>query len=140
MCLNRKIRINRMELKDKKYYRIREVSELLDIPITTLRFWDNVFPQLKPNRTQSGHRRYSLADIDTIKRIIFLLREKRMSLEYAKNDLNNYRKYSPRHDIACKSPGDVLRLLSDIKKRTDDAHIIVRIEAIERYLTNEFNY
>lgn len=118
----------------KTYYRIREVSELLDISITTLRFWDSVFPQLKPNRTQSGHRRYTSTDIDLIKRIKFLLRDKKMSLKYVKNYLDNYRKYQPRREFACKSSDDVMRLLSEIKARTEDAHIIVRIEAVEKYL------
>lgn len=123
---------------DKIYYRTREVSELLDVPMTTLRFWDRVFPQLKRIRTrsQSGHRRYTQTDIEVIKRIKFLLRDKKMSIEYVKNDLDNYRIYSPRRDITCKSHNDIMRLLSEVKKRTEDAHIIVRIEAMERYLSN----
>lgn len=121
----------------KIYYRIREVSELLDIPISTLRFWDSTFPQLKTNRIQSGHRRYSLADIEKVKRIKFLLREKKTSIEYVMNDLDNYRKHSPRRAFTCKSPDDVARLLSEVKGRTEDAHIIARIEAVENYLHNK---
>lgn len=121
---------------NKAYYRIREVAQLLDVPISTLRFWDSVFPQLNPTRLQSGHRRYTSTDIDLIKRIKFLLRDKKMSLEYAKNDLDKYRKCQPRCEFACKSSNDVMRLLSEIKARTEDAHIIVRVETIEKYLTN----
>ena len=119
---------------NKIYYRAREVSELLDIPITTLQFWVRMFPQLKPDQNQLGYRRYNSADIETIKRIKFLLREKKMSIEYAKTCLDNYRKYPPKRSIACKSTNDVMRLLSEIKGRTEDAHIIVRLEAVEKYL------
>lgn len=125
-----------MEIK-KRYYRIHEVSELIDIPITTIRYWESVFPQLEPDRTPTGHRRYNHEDFEILKRIKFLLREKKMSLEYAKNDLNNYRKYPPRYDFACKSIDDVMHLLSEIKARTEDAHIIMRVEAIEKYLMNK---
>lgn len=121
----------------KIYYRIHEVSELIDIPITTIRYWESEFPQLAPKRTPTGHRRYNTKDLEIIKRIKFLLREKKTSLDYAKSDLANYRKYPPRRGIACKSSDDVMRLLSEIKGRTEDAHTIVRIEAIERYLRTE---
>lgn len=122
---------------NKRYYRIHEVSELVNIPVTTIRYWESEFPQLAPKRTPTGHRRYNTKDLEIIKRIKFLLREKKMSLDHAKRDLANYRKYPPRHGIACKSPDDVMRLLSEIKGRTEDAHAIVRIEAIERYLRTE---
>lgn len=122
-----------MDIK-KKYYRIREVSELLDIPISTIRYWESEFPQLAPKRTPTGHRRYNQGNIEVLKRIKFLLREKKMSLDYAKTYLANYRKYPPRRIIACKSNNDVMRLLAEVKGRTEDPHIIVMIEAIERFL------
>lgn len=126
-----------MEVK-KRYYRIHEVSELIDIPITTIRYWESEFPQLAPERTPTGHRRYNTKDLEIIKRIKFLLREKKSSLDYAKSDLANYRKYPPRRRIVCKSNNDVLRLLAEVKGRTEDPHIIVRIEAIEKYLTDKY--
>lgn len=122
-----------MEVK-KRYYRIHEVSELIDIPISTIRYWESEFPQLAPKRTPTGHRRYNQGNIEVLKRIKFLLRENKMSLDYAKTYLANYRKYPPRGRIACKSNNDVTRLLAEVKGRTEDPHIIVRIEAIERFL------
>lgn len=121
-----------MEVK-KIYYSIQEISELLNIPTSTLYFWIKMFPQLKPAK----YKRYSSADVEIMKRIQFLLREKKMSIEYARNYLENYRKHPPRRRIACKSNNDIMRLLAEIKGRTEDAHIIVMIEAIERYLTKE---
>lgn len=114
---------------------MREIVAMLNIPATTLRFWEDTFPQLSPERTPSRQRLYTSSDIEIINRIKFLLREKGLSLEYAKNNLNNYRKYPPRHEIACKPLDDVMCLLSDVKGRTKDAHIIVRIESVVRYLS-----
>ena len=37
-----------MEEFDKKYYKIREVAEILGIPVSTLRFWETRFTVIKP--------------------------------------------------------------------------------------------
>ncbi|MDE6117941.1 MAG: MerR family transcriptional regulator [Duncaniella sp.] len=36
------------ELSEKKYYKIREVAEMLGIPASTLRFWEKQFTIIKP--------------------------------------------------------------------------------------------
>ena len=41
----------------KVYYSIKEVSELLHVPLPTLRFWEREVRQLQP-RTNAGHTRY----------------------------------------------------------------------------------
>ena len=43
----------------KTYYRIREAVAMLNIPASTLRFWEDTFEQLEPHRTPSGQRRYT---------------------------------------------------------------------------------
>ena len=35
-----------MRSTEKKYYKIKEVSEMLDIPISTLHFWERQFTVL----------------------------------------------------------------------------------------------
>lgn len=55
----------------KLYYKIREVGEMLDVPMPTLRYWEKEVNSLKP-RTIRGHRYYTQDDIDLIRRIIFL--------------------------------------------------------------------
>ena len=35
---------------EKSFYKIREVAELLDIPASTLRFWEKKFTIIKPHR------------------------------------------------------------------------------------------
>lgn len=49
-------------------YSIGKVSKILNIPVTTLRFFEENFPYLiKPTRTKGGHRRYTTEDIKTFK-------------------------------------------------------------------------
>lgn len=68
----------------KTYYKIGEVSALLNISISTLRFWEDTFVQLTPLRTEKGTRKYRPEDVEVCKRIKHLLRDKGYSLEYAK--------------------------------------------------------
>lgn len=119
----------------KSYYKIGEVSETLDLPVPTLRYWEREFEQLDPFRTPGGTRKYRPEDVEMCKLIKHLLRDKGYSLEYAKKELADYRKYPPRHHFVCKSVDDVLRLLSEAKSRCEDAHAIARIEAVTQWLT-----
>lgn len=119
---------------NKSYYKIGEVSAMLDVPVSTLRFWEDTFEQLDPFRTPGGTRKYRPEDVEMCKLIKHLLRDKGFSLEYAKKELNDYRRYPPRHPFSCKSVDDALRLLSEAKSRCEDAHAVARIEAVEGWI------
>ena len=54
---------------DKRYYKIKEVSEILNLPQSTLRFWETQFPLLKPKRNDGGTRFYTPGDIEVLKMI-----------------------------------------------------------------------
>lgn len=123
-----------MPSPNKSYYKIGEVSAMLDVPVSTLRFWEDTFEQLDPFRTQGGMRKYRPEDVEMCKLIKHLLRDKGLSLEYAKKELADYRKYPPRHPFVCKSADDALRLLSEAKSRCEDAHAVARIEAVEGWI------
>ncbi len=49
---------------------IREVSRLTGINPVTLRAWERRYGLIQPTRTESGHRLYSRADIQTVHRIL----------------------------------------------------------------------
>lgn len=119
----------------KSYYKIGEVSAMLNIPISTLRFWEDTFEQLNPFRTPGGMRKYRPEDVEMCRLIKHLLRDKGYSLEYAKKELANFRKYPPRKPFVCKSADDALRLLSEAKSRCgEDAHAVARVEAVEGWI------
>lgn len=130
-----------MEMKDneKKYYKIGEVSAMLDVPISTLRFWEDTFEQLDPFRTPGGTRKYRPEDVEMCKLIKHLLRVKGYSLEYAKTKL--YEFYATgqlnveEQVFVCKSSKDALRLLSALKIKCEgDAYAVARIEAVEGWI------
>lgn len=72
-----------MEEFTKKYYKISEVSEIVDEPASTLRYWETVFPQLKVKRNDRGTRFYTPGNIDTLRRIKYLLNDRGLKIEAA---------------------------------------------------------
>lgn len=124
-----------MPTPKKTYYRIREVVAMLNIPASTLRFWEDTFEQLEPHRTPTGQRRYTPENVEVCKLIKHLLRDKGYSLEYAKKELEAYRKCPPRNDFVCKSADDALNLLREVTNMVDgNLHAESRIKAVERWI------
>jgi DNA-binding transcriptional MerR regulator len=52
---------------------IRVLSELTEVPATTLRAWERRYGLLKPKRTPKGHRLYDGADLETVRQVVQLL-------------------------------------------------------------------
>lgn len=121
----------------KQYYSIGEVSQLLEVPIYTLRFWEDSFPMFNPNRSPKGTRRYTQADVKLAATIKELLYDKGLKIDAAVIFLNkNYRKQPPRQLRKCKTAADALALLDEVKETLDDAHSIARLEAVEKWLNS----
>ncbi|MEX5590846.1 MerR family transcriptional regulator, partial [Pseudomonas urmiensis] len=57
-------------LEQQELFPIREVSRLTGVNAVTLRAWERRYGLIQPTRTDSGHRLYSHADIDDIRRIL----------------------------------------------------------------------
>ncbi len=64
--------------------KISEVSELTHIAPHLLRQWEAKFPQLHPRRDRSGRRYYLKRDVEIIRRIHFLLRHEKMTIDGAR--------------------------------------------------------
>lgn len=124
----------------KSYYKIGEVSAMLNLPAPTLRYWESEFEQLDPFRTPGGTRKYRPEDVEVCKLIKHLLHDKGYSLEYAKTKLDEFYATGQlnvkEQAFTCKSTSDALRLLSALKIKCEgDAYAVARIEAVTQWLT-----
>jgi len=73
---------------EKLFYSIGEVSELMGVSVSLVRYWSNVFSKyIKPQRNAKGNRQFTKDDIDTLKQIHFLVKEKGLSLDGAARQL-----------------------------------------------------
>ncbi len=73
----------------EKTYRIGEVSKLLELNSSVLRFWESEFTQIQPLRTEKGQRLYSEEHISLLKRIKALLHEQGMTIDGARRVLQS---------------------------------------------------
>jgi DNA-binding transcriptional MerR regulator len=75
------------EIPDKLYFKIGEVSDLLGVEPYVLRYWETEFPVLSPKKSGTGHRLYRRKDVELLLRIKHLLRDKRFTIEGARQSL-----------------------------------------------------
>ncbi len=73
-------------IPDKRYLTIGEVSKWCDIEPHVLRYWESIFTQLKPVR-RGGRRFYQSEDLNTIRTIYMLLREKKYTIDGAQKKM-----------------------------------------------------
>ncbi|MDE6286786.1 MAG: MerR family transcriptional regulator [Muribaculaceae bacterium] len=77
---------------EKKYYRIAEVVELVGEPSSTLRYWEQQFPDVgKPRRNEGRTRFYRPADIEGLLMIKYLLKDRGFKIEAARAELSRNR-------------------------------------------------
>ena len=67
----------------KIYYSMGEVSEMFDVRPSLLRHWETQFACLKPHKNQKGNRMFTEADIEKLKQIYHLVKERGMTLKGA---------------------------------------------------------
>lgn len=83
MTLIKSKRVFSMDELNKRFYRIGDVADILGIPASTLRFWEKEFTIIKPVRNAKNTRLYTPKDIETIKMIHYLVKEKGLKLDAA---------------------------------------------------------
>lgn len=93
----------------KQFYSISEVARIVGVNETALRFWEKEFKEISPRRSGRGIRFYSNDDLDTIKLIHYLVKDKGLTLEGARKRLKENRGKEA-------SAMDVLQRLQDIRR------------------------
>ncbi len=78
-----------VEIPDKVFFRIGEVSRLTGVKAYVLRYWETEFPGLRPKKSKSGQRLYRKADVEMVLRIKDLLWERKFTIKGAKVELRS---------------------------------------------------
>lgn len=80
--------------KDKMFYSMGEVTELLDVKASLVRYWEGEFTIIKPHKNKKGNRMFTPKDVENLKLIHHLLKDKRLTIEGAKKYLKAGKKGS----------------------------------------------
>lgn len=106
-----------MDSLDKKYYSIADVSQLTGLPHSTLRFWESEFPDLiKPRRNAGRTRFYTPRDIEGVRMLQYLLKERGLKLEAARAELARNRSGVSRRFEAVERLRSVRERLLQLRK------------------------
>jgi len=112
------------EKKEKLYYSINEVAQLFNVNASLLRFWEKEFTVIKPRKNAKGTRFYTKEDIDNIRLIYFLVKEKGMTLDGARKKIKENKKGSMKNLEIVTLLNDIKRQLQEIKNELDNLNTI----------------
>ena len=68
----------------KMYYSIGEVAKLFQVNPSLIRFWENEFDILQPKKNKKGNRLFTPEDLENLKVIFHLVKEKGYTLQGVK--------------------------------------------------------
>jgi DNA-binding transcriptional MerR regulator len=74
---------------EKLYYSIGEVSEMFNVAPSLIRFWESEFEIIQPKKNRKGNRQFTSEDINNVRTIYHLVKEKGFTLQGAKEMLKN---------------------------------------------------
>jgi DNA-binding transcriptional MerR regulator len=74
---------------EKKYFTIGEVAADLGVATSLIRFWEREFDVIKPKKNRKGNRQFTKEDVQNVKFIYHLVKEKGYTLQGARDFLNN---------------------------------------------------
>ena len=102
-----------INLPEKLYYSINEVAQAFGVNASLIRFWEKKFEIISPRKTTSGSRKFSADDIQKLKLIYHLVKERGFTLEGARQ-----------------------RLKEEKQKTLDNFALIEKLEHIKQTLIN----
>lgn len=103
----------------KLYYSIGEVAQMFDVNESLLRFWEKEFPIITPKKNSKGTRQYRKEDVENIRLIYHLVKEKGMTLQGARQKLKNNKENTVQtYEIITRLQGIKEELLA-MKKELD---------------------
>lgn len=96
----------------KRYYTISEVASMFGVSTSLIRFWETEFEVLKPHKNAKGDRRFTPENIEQIKKVYHLVKERGFTLQGAKQELRQ------RHEEG-KKKTDVLESLRNLRNQLE---------------------
>lgn len=100
---------------DKQYYSISEVAGMFRVNTSLIRYWENEFDVLQPKKNRKGDRLFRQEDIHHLKLIYHLLRERKYTIEGAKQKLKEDKKLAARNFEMVQALLKVRGFLTELK-------------------------
>jgi len=75
--------------QEKILYSIQEVAKMFDVNTSLLRYWEKEFDSIRPYKSEKGTRQYRAEDIESVRLVYHLVKEKGLTLTGAKKKLKD---------------------------------------------------
>ncbi|MFW6310424.1 MAG: MerR family transcriptional regulator [Prolixibacteraceae bacterium] len=76
---------------EKVFYTIGEVAEMMEVNPSQIRYWENTFDEISPKKNKKGNRLFTREDIEDVKLIHYLVKERGLTIKGAKQKLKDNR-------------------------------------------------
>jgi DNA-binding transcriptional MerR regulator len=101
---------------EKVFYTISEVADMFSVNTSNIRFWENEFDILKPNKNNKGNRMFTKEDIENLKIIYHLLKERGMTIKGAQKKLKDNKEDTLQNYQVISKLQEIRQMLLDIKE------------------------
>ena len=102
---------------DKLYFSIGEAAQAIGESTSLVRYWTNEFDRhFKVGRSSRGDRKYTAADIETLKQIHYLVNVKGMTLEGVDKALKDSKRSVDKSVKVLESLKKIREQLTEVKK------------------------
>jgi DNA-binding transcriptional MerR regulator len=105
-------------IPEKQYFKIGEISDILELEPYVLRYWESEFNIIKPSRTRSKQRLYHRKDLEILVEIKQLLYDERLTVAGAKIRLQKMKKQA----ITDKKKTKMIK--SSTSKKESDGQVV----------------
>lgn len=101
---------------EKLYYSIGEVSDMFGVNNSLIRFWEKEFDIIQPKKNKKGNRLFTKNDIENLKIIHHLVKERGYTLQGAKDKLKDNKDDVMENVEVVKRLENIRSFLMEIKK------------------------
>lgn len=101
---------------EKVFYSIGEVAEMFGVNTSNIRFWENEFDILKPFKNKKGNRMFTKEDLENLKIIYHLLKERGMTIRGAQMKLKENKEDTLQNFEVVSRLQEIRQMLVDIKE------------------------
>ena len=102
---------------NKLYYTMGEVTEMFEVNPSQIRFYEREFDILQPKKNKKGNRLFSPEDIENLKVIFRLVKEKGYTLQGAKEYLKGNRSEVKENQKVIDSLERIKQFLLEVKEQ-----------------------
>jgi len=107
---------------EKIYYSIGEVARITGTSPSSIRYWENNFDELSPHRNTKGTRFFNAGNIETIKLIKYLVKERGMTIKGAQQKLKDNREETLNNREIVKRLESIKEILTGVRDEMKDKH------------------